>query len=1381
MATIREDVVKIGFDIDMGDLNKLTDELDGLKKSVSGGIGDDALDELVKDTKKAADGLDDVKDSVKGIKPDGIDDTTDGLKETSTEAQKAHGKLKKLGETSMNKAVSGVKKLASGLGKVAIAAGKAVAKAMALAATGVGTMVTMAVKSYADYEQLTGGVDTLFGGSQSIEDYTKSISKSTSAIKEFQKANGLAVDGIIGPKTRAAIEESYSKIGSASEIVQKNAAQAYKTAGLSANDYMETVTSFSASLISSLGGDTVKAANYADMAITDMSDNANKMGTDMGSIQDAYQGFAKQNYTMLDNLKLGYGGTQEEMKRLLKDAGKLAGKKFDIKNYSDIIEAIHVIQDEMGITGTTAEEADKTISGSFNSMKAAWSNTLVSLVVGGDSFDDCIDNLVDSAKTFAKNVMPAIVKALEGMGDLIEALAPILEKELPGIIDSLLPPLIKAATALVKGLIKALPSIISAIVDEIPFILRELWDGIKDAFGEIPGMKKVETFFGKLNKVFTKNADKLKKIIPVVIGLIGAFKLLKKLKGLGSLLGGVLGKGTGGSSGGLLGTFTKLGKTKMSVILKGMANLAIILGGLTLLAAALMYVAPYMARLTDVKSLVKVLAVITALGLIGSALAKLAGIVGKIPVATVAKGLANIAIIMVGLGALTALLMWVAPYIAELSDLRTVAKLLIVIAAVGVVGSALAGLAGLVGAIPITLVLEGLANIALALGGVTAIIAAFGALSMIDGFNEFISSGGETLKTIFNIIGQCAGAVIGGFGEGVSESLPAIGENLAAFGTAIQPLFTSFSGIDLTGFNDFLGAFSRFVLVMTGEKVLSFITGGVNYADLGTQLTAFADNAAGFFTTVAAIPEAAFTNITLLFNALAGVNALPKEGGLLSWFTGESTTGMANIAANLPTLATSISSFMTNLGDITDFTPLSSLFTVLGGVSALPQEGGLFSWFTGESTTGMANIAANLPTLATSVATFFANLGGIADFTPISSLFNTLGSVSALPKEGGLMSWFAGDSTVGLANVAAQLPGLATSVGAFFANLGGVTDFTPISSLFTALGGITAMPKEGGISSWFGGDSSTSLSNVASQLPGVASSISTFFANLGGITDFTPISNLFNTLGSINIDASSADKGFLGWGQSKLESLGAGLSAFATNAATFFDTVNGLNTENLDSFFTTVGKAGDLPDALSGIDSELGTQMSNMVTTIETGFTNVKTALTSAVNSMVQTCNDKYSAFQTAGAYMMSGLKAGMESKLSSLVTAAQSMASKIQKAFDVKMQINSPSKVMFEKGSYVGQGLVKGMESTTPSIQMAAQHMGSASMPFDTYSPDAGNVYNNSSSSEQTSVAPVFNLTISGSTDDRSLARRVKQWVSESINETFESMERRNRLVRET
>ena len=147
---------------------------------------------------------------------------------------------------------------------------------------------------------------------------------------------------------------------------------------MSANDYMDTVTSFSASLISSLGGDTEKAVKYADMAITDMSDNANKMGSDMSTIQTAYQGFAKQNYTMLDNLKLGYGGTKTEMERLLADAEKISGIHYDVSSYADIVDAIHVIQTEMGITGTTAEEADKTISGSINFL-ALFSKSIVCL------------------------------------------------------------------------------------------------------------------------------------------------------------------------------------------------------------------------------------------------------------------------------------------------------------------------------------------------------------------------------------------------------------------------------------------------------------------------------------------------------------------------------------------------------------------------------------------------------------------------------------------------------------------------------------------------------------------------------------------------------------------------------------------------------------------------------------------------------------------------------------------------------------------------------------------------------------------------------------------------------------------------------------------
>lgn len=299
MAVVRQDTVRIDFDIKMSELNKMRDELDSIKKMLGGGLGDDALDEFMKDTKKSTEGIDDLKDSVNGIKPDGIEDTVKELKKTDDNAEDAHKELKKLGKTSFDKTISGLKKIGSTLGSIAVKAGKVLAKGIAVGAAGVAAVVGKSVTEFADYEQLVGGVETLFGNSsQSIDDYAASIGKSTAEIKAFQKANGLVVDGIIGPKTMAAIEQSYNAMSSASETVLVNANKAYKSAGLSANQYMETVTSFSASLINGLGGDTAKAANYADMAIVDMADNANKMGTDMSSIQDAYQGFAKQNYTI---------------------------------------------------------------------------------------------------------------------------------------------------------------------------------------------------------------------------------------------------------------------------------------------------------------------------------------------------------------------------------------------------------------------------------------------------------------------------------------------------------------------------------------------------------------------------------------------------------------------------------------------------------------------------------------------------------------------------------------------------------------------------------------------------------------------------------------------------------------------------------------------------------------------------------------------------------------------------------------------------------------------------------------------------------------------------------------------------------------------------
>lgn len=199
------------------------------------------------------------------------------------------------------------------------------------------------------------------------------------------------------------------------DIVIKNAEQAYKTAGMSANEYMETVTSFSASLLQGLSGDTEAAAAVADMALTDMSDNANKMGTSMELIQNAYQGFAKQNYTMLDNLKLGYGGTKTEMERLLADAQKLTGIEYDIDNLADVYEAIHVIQEEMGITGTTAKEASETLSGSFASMKAAFSDLMANLALGRD-LEDSLAALTETAFTFlVDNLLPAVGNVLSGL------------------------------------------------------------------------------------------------------------------------------------------------------------------------------------------------------------------------------------------------------------------------------------------------------------------------------------------------------------------------------------------------------------------------------------------------------------------------------------------------------------------------------------------------------------------------------------------------------------------------------------------------------------------------------------------------------------------------------------------------------------------------------------------------------------------------------------------------------------------------------------------------------------------------------------------------------------------------------------------------------
>ena len=329
---------------------------------------------------------------------------------------------------------SGVSALGGKLSGVMGTALKGTGVAIGAAVAGVSALTKSSLDAYADFEQLTGGVETLF---------------KTSADKVMEYAD-----------------------------------EAYKSAGLSANEYMETVTSFSASLLQGLGGDTDLAADVANQAIIDMSDNANKMGSDMSAIQNAYQGFAKQNFTMLDNLKLGYGGTKEEMQRLLDDAEKLQKEKFgvdveyDMNNFADVIQAIHTVQEEMDIAGTTSKEAATTIQGSLGMMKGAWQNLVTGLGDENADLDGLIDNFIQSVITVGENIMPEVEKILTGIGEMVTTMLPEVINMIPDLINSVLPGIIESASNLVTTLCTAIIDNAPTLIDSALQLVLTLTDAL---------------------------------------------------------------------------------------------------------------------------------------------------------------------------------------------------------------------------------------------------------------------------------------------------------------------------------------------------------------------------------------------------------------------------------------------------------------------------------------------------------------------------------------------------------------------------------------------------------------------------------------------------------------------------------------------------------------------------------------------------------------------------------------------------------------------------------------------------------------------------------------------------------------------------------------
>ena len=393
------------------------------------------------------------------------------------------------------------------VGTVASAVGKGIfdvtervvkvsAAATTAGAAAVSALTTLAVNSYADYEQLVGGVETLYKDS--------------------------------------------------ADKVQEYAAIAYKTAGLSANDYMETATSFAAALVSSLAGDTDAAAELANTAVSDMSDNANKFGTDIESLQTAYNGFAKGQFQLLDNLKLGYGGTKQEMQHLLDDANKLnaaQGKytKYTIDNYADIVQAVHDIQTEMDITGTTAREASSTIQGSTSAAKAAWSNLVTGVADDNADFILLVNDFVDSVGTAAQNILPRIEIALDGAAKLIEHLVPPIMAKLPALIETVLPKLARSAVNIVQKLVSEIKANAGKLIDSAVQIITVLGNGIYQMLPTVAqsALQIILTMVSKLNENLPQMLDTAgRMLIAFVQGISN--HLPDIVKAAGSIIGTLL-------------------------------------------------------------------------------------------------------------------------------------------------------------------------------------------------------------------------------------------------------------------------------------------------------------------------------------------------------------------------------------------------------------------------------------------------------------------------------------------------------------------------------------------------------------------------------------------------------------------------------------------------------------------------------------------------------------------------------------------------------------------------------------------------------------------------------------------------------------------------
>lgn len=1305
-GTISENAIKVNVSVSNGDaLDKVAKNLTDLQKQSGKGISD-PLQEVTTGAQKAASTLGKVGQEAQKIKGDGAQDLGDGLNDASEEGNKLKSSLTKAANVSFDKLNSGIENTISLLGKGAVKAAKFAAAGVAAGAAAAGALTKASVEAYADYEQLVGGVETLFGaGGRSVEEYAASTGKFVSEITG----------------------EYNTLIASQNEVLN-NADNAYKSAGLSANAYMETVTGFSASLISSLGGDTKKAASYADTAIVDMADNANKMGTSIEAIQNAYQGFAKQNYTMLDNLKLGYGGTKTEMERLLQDAEKISGIKYSIDSFADITQAIHVIQTEMDITGTTAKEAEKTISGSANSMKAAWSNMMIALVTGGDNFDRCLDNLINSAKTFGKNVMPAIQGALEGIGVMLKELGPIIAAELPGIISTLLPELVTAGVEIVKGLVSGIQSSAGAIIDAavtaIAELIRGLYeiltgqqmdvsalDSLKESISSIVG---VLTTLGQIAmSVFSWLGNNLNWILPIVLSLVGAFYAYQAVMTI-------------------VKTVTTIVTTAQSIMsaVFGTTSTAVAAGTSAVGASA-------------AATVPQILAIAAALLAVGAAI--LMTCAGLALLAQAAVTIAG-----AGWGAVAVML----GMIAAIAGLAVGAAILGPVLTAGAVGFIAFGAAALaVGA-------------AFALIGAGALMAAT-ALSTIAGVLPTL--------TQYGLSGAAAIAALGAALVVFAAGAATAGAAALIMTAGFLPLVAAFAVLTVTS-----AVFAASMLVIATSMTVISATISVFKAALlslpglltkmSLQITVFA---------AALLPaSAALLAATVPFTAFAALAAATAVSmTLLATTTAVFLAALTGILAVMTTINAIMTTFGTGLTIVSAQMPLTGAASLLMLAAITP----LMAVLLAATATVLVLDAALIPltvqftllsalslALLASCTALFAVLSGMAATTTILAANFTVMSASMAA-----MSAAALTLSVSLLPLIAPMLALVGPVGILAAAI------IPLSAAFGVFAAATVLTL-------------TSLTGLAAVFIILSAISKTFAATL---TQITPqITILAGVIPLLAIAMSMLTPSLL-TNATAFTALAASLTLSAASAASINASFTSIGTQItvLNSLFVALSAV--VISSMQEMTAETASGSAKMSADLSVAFKKgstegerfaaaIRRHCNSAASAALSCASNIRSAFASVslnsiGSNMIQGLINGINGKRSAAVAAARATAEAINAEFKKIQDINSPSGVWESYGEFLISGGVKGMENATPKLTAAADDAALAAYPFDRYLPETDSRdYSTHGTYETNTYSPIFNLTISGASDDRTTERKVKRWIAEALEEANESMLRKQRMA---